>query len=337
MIMKKKTQKPKDGKAAWTKYFRDFSALGQKETLQLIVLFVGILMIIVGLPLHNIGVIGVSNPYLYGLSAVFWLGSIVYMGINLCRDISPYKALLWFGIAAQTMQSLRIIYLTVFQPEGYGMAIIVNQVVAFTIIGYQAVAFIRIGAIVNTAINMLPLLFALFYYTPSVPSQLVVLFAIVEVGTCLLALFSHRFVTFLQADNADYHKTQDGLLHAFNMSRNELMAYLQLSRSRKPDDNDISRFFELLDEQSEVNLIKAVERRQAERLADTRQFAKHCPQLTATEQEVCRLVVAGKSLSEIARIMDKNANNVSSVRIHIRRKLGLKPGDDLRECLANMD
>ena len=39
------------------------------------------------------------------------------------------------------------------------------------------------------------------------------------------------------------------------------------------------------------------------------------------------------SALEIATILDKTPNNISSVRIHIRKKLGLATSDDLREAL----
>lgn len=57
------------------------------------------------------------------------------------------------------------------------------------------------------------------------------------------------------------------------------------------------------------------------------------PSLTPTEREVCRLIIGGKTILEIAAILDKTPNNISSVRIHIRKKLGLATSDDLREAL----
>lgn len=59
------------------------------------------------------------------------------------------------------------------------------------------------------------------------------------------------------------------------------------------------------------------------------------PTLTPTEQEVCRLIIGGKTILEIASILNKTPNNISTVRIHIRKKLGLATTDDLRESLLN--
>lgn len=59
------------------------------------------------------------------------------------------------------------------------------------------------------------------------------------------------------------------------------------------------------------------------------------PGFTPTELKVSALVLQGKKLSEICILMDKNENNVNTVRSHIRKKLGLKPNEDLRKALMN--
>lgn len=316
--------------------FVELRAQKQKDRMLFIVFNTGIIMFLVGLPFHHLGVLGINDPFLIALSAVFWVGSLVTILAYYRNPFPLDKGLELYGVAAQAMESARIIYLTLAQPEGYGMAIVVNQAIAFTIIMYQTIALIPRGAVVCTCINIFALLYALLYDTPSVPQQLVIIFGFLEVCICCFAQLSHRFVFTLEQDNDAYHKTQDGLLEAFHMSRAELVAYLQMSRSKSSDTKSVTEFFNLLDEQSEANLMKAAERRKAERLASRERFADLCPTLTPTELEVCRLIVAGKTLNEIAGITGKNANNISSVRIHIRRKLGLKPSDDLRQSLEKM-
>lgn len=313
--------------------FVELRAQKQKDRMLFIVFHTGIIMFLVGLPFHHLGVLGISDPFLITLSAVFWVASLLTLLAYYRRPFALDKGLELYGVAAQAMESARIIYLTLAQPEGYGMAIVVNQAIAFTIIMYQTIAFIPRGTVLTTCINIFALLYALLYDTPAVPQQLVIIFGFLEVCICCFAQLSYKFVLMLEQDNDAYHKTQDGLLEAFHMSRAELVAYLQLSRSKGSDDKSIAEFFNLLDEQSEANLMKAAERRKAERLASRERFAELCPTLTPTEQEVCRLIVGGKTLNEIARITGKSPNNISTVRIHVRRKLGLQPGDDLRQSL----
>lgn len=63
------------------------------------------------------------------------------------------------------------------------------------------------------------------------------------------------------------------------------------------------------------------------------QVSARFPMLTATELRVACLVIDGKTKREIADLLGKTENNIGSVRINIRRKLGLNASEDLREVL----
>ena len=63
-------------------------------------------------------------------------------------------------------------------------------------------------------------------------------------------------------------------------------------------------------------------------------MAQTFPMLTPTELDVCRLVLKGMTLKEIAMAMDKKIGNIGTVRGNIRKKLELDTNDDLREALA---
>ena len=57
------------------------------------------------------------------------------------------------------------------------------------------------------------------------------------------------------------------------------------------------------------------------------------PQLSPTELEVARLILKNMTLKEIAVATEKSLSNVGTVRGNIRKKLGLSPGDDLRDFI----
>lgn len=136
----------------------------------------------------------------------------------------------------------------------------------------------------------------------------------------------------MQRENADYHSTLNRVLSTFHMTKTELLAYIQLGRGEQSD-KDITDFFDHLDERTEANLIRAVEQRMAHRRMQHADISSVLPMMTPTESEVCRLIIGGKTILEIAAILNKTPNNISSVRIHIRKKLGLATNDDLKEAL----
>ena len=57
------------------------------------------------------------------------------------------------------------------------------------------------------------------------------------------------------------------------------------------------------------------------------------PQLSPTELDVARLILKNMTLKEIAVATEKSLSNVGTVRGNIRKKLGLSPGDDLRDFI----
>ena len=158
------------------------------------------------------------------------------------------------------------------------------------------------------------------------------IFALVEIFTCALGEMIRRGIRSMQRENADYHTTLNRVLATFHMTKTELLAYIQLGRGGQSN-QDITHFFDRLDERTEANLIRAVEQRMAHRRMLHADISSVLPTLTPTEQEVCRLIIGGKTIQEIASILNKTPNNISSVRIHIRKKLGLATSDDLREAL----
>lgn len=117
------------------------------------------------------------------------------------------------------------------------------------------------------------------------------------------------------------------------MTKSELVAYVQLCRNNNPDHHSVNDFFDSIDNRAENNLIRAVEKRMVQRRLRRANLEEIFPQLTPTELEVCHLIVAGNTLSQIAQLMNKTTNNISAVRIHVRKKPGLQTSEDLRQVL----
>ena len=157
-------------------------------------------------------------------------------------------------------------------------------------------------------------------------------FIFVEIFTCVLGEMISRGIRGMLKENADYNSTLNNLLATFHMTKTELLAYIQLGRGGMAG-KDISDFFDRLDECTEANLIRAVEHRVDQRRMQHADISAVIPTLTPTEKEVCRLIIGGKMIDEIASILNKTPNNISTVRIHIRKKLGLGTNEDLKDAL----
>ena len=292
-------------------------------------------VVILGVPMHMAGLIGRGDTTLYAISAVTWVATVAIVALFIMKRMRLNVAISTFGIMTQLAESTRIVYAAVVQPEGFADTILFNQIISLALIIYLVMAAVRHTPTATVAISIATLLFAFIHTNGGINPQTVAIFVIVEVFTCVLGELIRRGIRNMQRENDDYHTTISQLLASFHMTKTELLAYIQLGRGEQSDKN-ITDFFDRLDERTEANLIRAVEQRIAHRHMQRADISAILPTLTPTEQEVCRLIIGGKTITEIASILHKNANNVSSVRIHIRKKLGLAAGKDLREALLEV-
>lgn len=293
------------------------------------------LSVVLGVPMHVIRMIGRSDTTLYTISAMSWAATLVILVMYLTQRMRLTVAISSFGILTQLAESARIVYVAMERPDGFEETIVFNQVISLALIIYMVMAAVRHMPTILAIMSIATITSAYLYTDGEINRQIVVIFVIVEIFTCILGEMIRRGIRSMQRENADYHSTLNRVLSTFHMTKTELLAYIQLGRGEQSD-KDITDFFNRLDERTEANLIRAVEQRVAQRKMQHADISAVLPTLTPTEQEVCRLIIGGKTIIEIASILHKNANNVSSVRIHIRKKLGLATGKDLREALLEV-
>lgn len=298
-------------------------------------LMLSLSVVILGVPMHFIGMIGRCDTILYTISAMSWAATLTILIMYLTQRMRLTVAISSFGILTQLAESARIVYVAMERPDGFEETIVFNQVISLALIIYMVMAAVRHMPTILALMSIATITSAYLYTDGKINRQIVVIFVIVEIFTCILGEMIRRGIRSMQRENADYHSTLNRVLSTFHMTKTELLAYIQLGRGGQSE-KDINDFFDHLDERTEANLIRAVEQRVAQRKMQHADISAILPTLTPTEQEVCRLIIGGKTIIEIASILHKNANNVSSVRIHIRKKLGLAAGKDLREALLEV-
>lgn len=289
-------------------------------------------MVVLGVPMHIAGMIGRCDTTLYTISAISWGSTAAILALYLMQRIPLKVAISSFGILTQMAQSARIMYVAMERPVGFEETIVFNQIISLALIIYLVTAAVRHTPTIIALMSIATIISAYLYTDGGVNRQIVVIFIIVEIFTCVLGEMIRRGIKNMQRENADYLSTLNGLLSTFHMTKTELLAYIQLGR-RGQSEKNITDFFNNLDERTEANLIRAVNQRVAQRRMQHADISAIFPSLTPTEHEVCRLIIGGKTIMEIASILNKSTNNISSVRIHIRKKLGLETGNDLREVL----
>lgn len=288
---------------------------------------------IVAYPLHFIGVWGSPDHLLLSLSVAMWLGLLAAVTLFIFKKMSLLHAFSMYGIVMQTAQTAKILYISATMPSGATYLIIFNSFICMIVILFLVMGYMHTLPFWLTMASLATSIAACAIRPGVIQAQFIMFFFFVEIIACALGFMIWRAMHDTEKENMDFREEENDILQAFNMTREELMAYISMSKTADQSQKDVSEFFEHLDERTEHNIIKAVRQRETEVRMKNVELTKALPMLSPTEIDVCRLILQGKTKKEIATITGKTTNNVSAVRIHIRKKLGLTTEQDLQEEL----
>lgn len=139
----------------------------------------------------------------------------------------------------------------------------------------------------------------------------------------------------IQRENQMIKQEDDAMFAVFNLNREQAKAYVKLAEQKMTDDK-IAAVFEILGKRAQRNVFCNMRRYYYSRQLCEDNIAKVFPALTSSERAVCRLVLQDRKLGDICRILEKNESNITTTRSNIRKKLGLKPNEDLKDTLQRL-
>lgn len=320
-------------KTKWIGKIFDERAKTKEEKLRLIVFVLGVFAGLFAYPLHFIGMWGSDDHILLLLSGVIFFGLLTVFLLFCFKKMSLFHAFTSYGILMIIVQCTKILYITVTTPPNAPFLILFNFFICMLVIILLVMGYMHVVPLYLTGLSLITSIAANILRPGTIQVQFVLFFLFIELLACVLGIVAWRSIHDIETENIHLHEEEDVLLSAFNMTREELMAYISMSKKQNQSEKDVNTFFKHLDERSEHNIIRAVKQRETEVRMQNAEVEKTFPQLSPTEVDVCRLVMHGKTLKEIANLTGKTVNNISAVRNHIRKKLGLTTGQDLKEFL----
>lgn len=138
----------------------------------------------------------------------------------------------------------------------------------------------------------------------------------------------------LEAENTNLKNDEAEMLRILRINKPQIKAYIEFSKKKESTTEEMEKLLELIGERSQRNIINTVSNYLAEIHTKITIVAKTFPELTLSEVEIARLIIQGKKLKEICEILKKTENNITAHRGHIRKKLGLKPNENLQMALT---
>ena len=162
-----------------------------------------------------------------------------------------------------------------------------------------------------------------------------ILAAVIVITFLLLGLLGSSLVWStrkIENENLALKREDEELFAIFNLRREQVRAYVRLAEQEMSDDM-VSAVFDILGKRAQKNVMYNMKRYFYAKKFNEKAIGEVLPNLTPSEREVCRLVMQDRKLGEISRILQKNESNITTTRSNVRKKLGLKPEDDLKETL----
>lgn len=295
----------------------------------------GSIILFIGIPLNLLGFTGPTDRiYFWMNTSNLIIGIIIF--ILYCYKRLKLKVALSVILIVTQLEILGEMLNCAFNPSTYHMQLIVgNLVLSGVLIMLSVVAYLRFVPIVLCIICMsMYTLCILITDSPSL-KNFYILYLLVFATICVLGERLIYVVKKLQQENRNLKQDEAELLHILRMNKQQVKAYVEFSKKDKPTSEDTERLLELIGERSQRNIINTVSCYLTEKQTEIDQIAKAFPELTASEHEICRLILQGKKLGEICEILGKTENNVTAHRGHIRKKLGLIPQENLKKALEN--
>lgn len=297
------------------------------------VFFYGCLILFLGTPLNLLGLTGPSDDIYFWMNvANLSVGVISFVAY--CKRKVGLKTALSVVLVSTMLETLSENLACALSPSAYNLQLIVaNQVVSAILVMLAVVAYMRFLPYILSLISVgMYTACVLITGSPSLRNFyiliLLVFFIISVLGEKLI-----RTVRKLESDNRNLKQDEADVLEMLHMDKQQARAYVEFSKKEAPTSKDAERLLGLIGEQSRHNLIRTVTDYQTEEQTQLALVTKAFPELSPSECKICRLVLQGKKLGEICRLLGKTENNITAHRGHIRKKLELQPQDNLKEAL----
>lgn len=290
------------------------------------------LIIAVGIPLNLMGLTGPDSGFFTILNSAHLTATLALFAAYCLRRISLAWALGLLIVTTHLEIAGEMIYCALDPTSYHMMLIIANMILAAVTIMLALVAYMRyipyIACVVMTGsyiacagITQSPALwnFSLLF---------VLIFS-------LVALLGGRLVEnirILERENEVLRQEEYAIMELLELDKKQMMAFIELSKG-ETDDVRTTELMDIIGKDARRNLYASARRQIRQEQTHINAIKRQFPELTHSEQEICRLILQDKKLSEMCDILHKTRGNITSQRTHIREKLGLDKKDDLKSAL----
>lgn len=308
---------------------RESSFLGKQ---QLYVLVYCTAAVIIGICANLTGLTGPQRSFNLWLNAGYFLAAAVLFAGYMFRKIPIASSLFGIIMLTQVSTSAEMLYCASV-PDTYHMMLIVGNMVLLAVnILFSLVAYLEYTPYILSVLGIGTYIACMEITGDSTLGNFFGVYLVIFAVVCILGSRLVRNMRSLSHENTVLKKDGEDFFDMLGMDREQARAYIGLARGRQnPDRTKI--LLEMTGEDMRHNIIANVREYLLVTETGMIEMERKFPELSAAEREVCLLILQGKKINDICMILGKKASNITSTRTHIRRKLDMKPSDNLLKVL----
>lgn len=309
---------------------REHTVIGKQRLALLLfcyipIMFLGVLANFLGLTEPSAAFFGYTHSFCIFVAIVyFYLFCIHKISITIC--------LATFILLGQVIISVEMVYCAYQDTTYYNMLIMANMVLLSLNCLVATAAYMKRITTVLGILSMAIYIVCSVITDDTLLKSFIAVFVLVFIFVCIVGMRVANNIGKLEQENEEYRKDESEILKTLRLKREEVKTIVSLA-SQKYQHNGAKALLERLDPKAKNNIISNVEVYLRDKNANLDMIAKVFPTFSPSEMEVCRLILQDKKMLEICSILDKTESNINSQRVNMRRKLGLKPSENLQRVL----
>lgn len=313
-------------------FSREVTFIG-KQRLTTFVVYVAVLTI--GISCNIFGITSVRDDFFKCINIIYLAVTETVFLLYVLHVLKIKTALYISTNVSHMVISVEILHFANIGTN-YSMVLAIATFVLLAInIIYSLLSYLKYNSYILVGITVMICCICVFVFKSAALYTFLTLFI---TSFTMLSVLGERLVrntNMLESENAKYRKEEEQFLTLFRMRREQVKAYLLLAQKKMPPDN-VEKTLGQMQPYQISNVMHNITTYIKEHQTNLDDLKTIFTELTASETEICRLVLQNKKQGEICELLGKSKTNVNTQRAHIRKKLKIPTEESLADALGRM-
>ncbi len=271
-------------------------------------------------PYHFVMFLTFWEPWGFSAACVHAVALIVVQWATWRQDVEFSKGVGALFLLATAKLATDSVFCTVFGQLADNVSVLGNLFIMFCLAAVAVSLMLTTTAKIITAATV-PLV--VFFVLSQQPQVMMLSLKPILVGFLMVA--------YVFAYNRS--KITKGLRQPHEITTEEKKALETIANLKDVSDMKAAGLIERLTPETRQRIVHHASEHLRQKELDELAWDMICSSLTASEKQICKLILEGDSLKVICAKLNKAESNITSQRSHIRKKLGMTRNEDLRRTL----